>query len=173
MDLPTHNKGLYELSFRVSIFGAGNVGKTKLVQRLMHNKYTETYVPTIEEYYEAAEECTGITMTLKVIDTSGTEQFPAMRRLNMEKSNLVLLVYDVMNFSSIKEVMRLYEICRNVTVCLIVVGGAKADFLPGKAPVKYMESIDNAISFVFSKSDNRLHHYLCSARTGQNVEKML
>ena len=176
MDSPTFDDDTHErheLTYRVSLFGAANVGKTKLVNRLMHNKYTETYVPTIEEYYETIEEYAGVRFTLEVVDTCGTEQFPAMRKLNMQKSNLVLLVYDVMNLSSLKEVKRLYDICRDITHCMVIIVGAKADFLPGVVPENYKNCINDVNSYVYSMKDNLLSHCLCSARTCQGVENIL
>lgn len=118
----------HELKCRVSLFGAGGVGKTKFVNRIMYNKYTETYVPTIEEYYETIEEYAGVRLILEVVDTSGTEQFPAMRKYNIHKSNLVLLFYDVTNSSSVDEVKRLYKICRENSCCNIIVVGCRDRF---------------------------------------------
>lgn len=177
MEKNSHHDGYFyerhELSCRIALFGSSYVGKTKLVQRLMHNKYTEMYVPTIEEYYEATEEFTGMTMTLKVVDTSGTEQFPAMRKLNMEQSNLIVLVYDVTNSYSFDEVERLYNVSRITTNSVIVIVGAKADFLPGNPSREHEECINIAREFILSKNDEKLQHCVCSARTGKDVGKIL
>ena len=157
---------------RISVFGAAKVGKTKIVDRLTHKKYTEQYIPTVEDFYQTVEETSGANLTLEIVDTSGTEQFPEMRKLNIQRSKLLLLVYDTTNSSSFSEVKRLYHIARRISKrSVIVIVGGKADFLPdGEIPEDIDTHIKTAQLFTDSQPDTRVHHCLCSAKKGNGID---
>lgn len=62
-------------------------GKTSIVKRFLTDKYDETYKPTVEELYQNQYKLeNSVTVTLDILDTSGSYQFPgklsnAMRQL--------------------------------------------------------------------------------------------
>ncbi|XP_057293619.1 GTP-binding protein Di-Ras2-like [Hydractinia symbiolongicarpus] len=155
-------------TFRLSVFGAAEVGKSKFIGRFINrDKYTDTYVPTIEDFYETLYDFKGVSLNIEIVDTSGTEQFPAMRRLNINKSDLVFLMYDVTEISTVLEVARLYDIVRTESLCPIVIIGAKAD----KLPDIYGYQNTTITRFMTAQKDHALFHVLCSAKTGFKIDR--
>ena len=165
-----------KLNCRLSILGAGNVGKTKIVDRLLGNIYVDRYTPTVEEFHEINYEFSAVAITVEIVDTSGTNQFPDMRKLNIQKSDLILLVYDISDTKSFSEVRRLYRIAREFSQCIIIIVGAKADLLPTintDLDLFALYGNNTVTSFLDSQNDKHLFHRLCSAKNGQNIELLL
>lgn len=115
------------------MFGSDKVGKTLLIHRFLYNKYDDTaYVQTIEEFYRHDIMYKENKRDLTIIDMGGYRQFPAMRKLAIQKSDGFLLVHSNDNIVSLKETKRLYDIVIDVkktcNVPLLLVG-CKADVL--------------------------------------------
>ena len=84
--------------YKLVVLGAGGVGKTAVIRRLVTGTFTSTgYDPTIEDYYRKEiafyDSCT----LLEILDTAGTEQFPSMRDLYIKNGQGFILVYSVIN----------------------------------------------------------------------------
>ena len=162
-----------KLNCRLSVFGAGGVGKTKMVERLIHGTYTDRYRPTVEDYHERVQKFQGVSLTIEIVDTSGTNQFPDMRKLNIRQSNLLLLVYDVSQPRTFEEVKRLYDIARQISNdCVIVIVGAKCDLLPTETMCKH-GGTDIATKFLTEKQDVYSFHRLCSAKMDTDMDTLL
>ncbi|XP_031555387.1 ras-related protein Rap-1-like [Actinia tenebrosa] len=113
--------------FKVVILGAGGVGKTSLVMRFVRDYFPQKYIPTVEDVYEK-------TVTLnkdfgaffEIMDTAGSYQFPAMKRLTMEHGNAFVLVYSLDDESSLQEALRIQkeiiEIKGTTNVPILLVG---------------------------------------------------
>ena len=131
---------------RIAIFGDAKVGKSELLQRLFFDEkeadkrkrketfsFRNPYIPTVEEYYEFIFHHGNCTVALQIVDTCGTEQFPAMRKLNIMRSDLVVIMYDVKRKSSMKEAIRLYNFTRDVkppdSGQMVIFVGGKSDLL--------------------------------------------
>ncbi|RWS16447.1 GTP-binding protein Di-Ras2-like protein [Dinothrombium tinctorium] len=71
--------------YRVVVFGAGGVGKSRT--------FRDSYIPTIEDTYRQVISCNKNICTLQITDTTGSHQFPAMQRLNISKGHAFMLVY--------------------------------------------------------------------------------
>lgn len=57
--------------YRVVVFGSAGVGKTSLVLRFVRGKFSDTYVPTIEDTYRQVISCNKQVCTLQITDTTG------------------------------------------------------------------------------------------------------
>lgn len=67
---------------RVVIFGAAKVGKSAIIQQFLYDRFPERYNKTIEDLYIAEYNLSsGASLTLEILDTAGSYQFPAMREL--------------------------------------------------------------------------------------------
>ncbi|KAK2706404.1 ras-related protein Rap-2b-like isoform X2 [Artemia franciscana] len=95
--------------YKVVIMGAANVGKTSLVSQFLYDTFTTRYKKTVEEYHRADYEIFGIPLTLDILDTSGSYEFPAMRQLSISNSDAFVLTYSLDDEESFKEVERLRE----------------------------------------------------------------
>jgi small GTP-binding protein len=113
--------------FKVVILGAGGVGKTSLATRFVKDYFPQQYVPTVEDFYEK-------TVTInkdfgaffEILDTAGSYQFPAMKRLTIEHGDAFILVYSLDDDSSLHEALRIQkeimEIKRTTNVPMLLVG---------------------------------------------------
>ncbi len=59
------------------------VGKTALVSRFLNNKFDDNYTPTIEDFHRKIYRIRGEAYRLDILDTSGNQPFPAIRRLSL------------------------------------------------------------------------------------------
>jgi len=76
-DIPASN------CFRLVLLGSARVGKTSLVSRFLGNRLSDAYTPTIEDFHRKFYRIRGETYRLDILDTSGNDPFPAMRRLSL------------------------------------------------------------------------------------------
>jgi len=69
--------------FRLVLLGSSKVGKTALVTRFLDNRFDDKYTPTIENFHRKMYNIRGESYRLDLLDTSGNNPFPAMRRLSL------------------------------------------------------------------------------------------
>uniref|UniRef100_A0A915KES1 GTP-binding protein Di-Ras2 n=1 Tax=Romanomermis culicivorax TaxID=13658 RepID=A0A915KES1_ROMCU len=101
--------------YRISIFGAGGVGKSSIVRRFVDGTFSETYVPTIEDTYTMTVGCSQHKIcALQIVDNTGSHQFPAMQRLSMSTGDAFVLVYSVTNGQSLIELKHFVDMIREV-----------------------------------------------------------
>ncbi|KAJ2542297.1 hypothetical protein GGF49_003016 [Coemansia sp. RSA 1853] len=114
------------------------VGKTSLVTRYVHQTFSDCTPSTIGASFVTAKidvedwEC-----RLQLWDSAGQERFRAMTQMYYRGANAVVLVYDITNEDSFKDVDTWLQ--RNIdlddTVLLLV--GNKLDLAPEKRQVDY------------------------------------
>ena len=82
--------------FRIAVHGAGNVGKSCIIQRLNKKSFTTDHIRTVSEVCETElninEKSLG---TLWLYDTAGSFDFPVMNRLTISKSDACIVVYSI------------------------------------------------------------------------------
>lgn len=105
------NKDNVELN--VVLLGAPKVGKSSLVSQFLWRIFKSNYKCTVEDFNWIEYEFEGTkTFWLKLIDTSGSCDFPAMRDYNIKHADAFLLVFavdDNDSFERTKEFMKLIE----------------------------------------------------------------
>ena len=96
--------------YKVTLLGAGGVGKSALTLRIISGVFTPTYNPTIEDYYRHDTNIDGVgPCIVEILDTAGTEQFASMRQLYITNGQAFALVYAVDDRSSFEEVKEIYS----------------------------------------------------------------
>ena len=96
--------------FKVTLLGAGGVGKSALTLRIISGVFTPTYNPTIEDYYRHDTNIDGVgPCIVEILDTAGTEQFASMRQLYISNGQAFALIYAVDDRASFEEVKDIYQ----------------------------------------------------------------
>jgi small GTP-binding protein len=95
---------------RVAIFGSAFTGKTQIVSQFLFDKFSSRYRQTVEELHRGEYTLQdGSSLTLDILDTSGSFQFPAMQSLSISTSNAFILVFSIDSEESFKEVEKLRQ----------------------------------------------------------------
>lgn len=142
---------VYFKKFTIAVFGDSGVGKSSIVRRLLvSDDYNTEHEPTVEEFYVKQMTHRNKAYELHIIDTSGTYEFPAMRRIAMEKADAIVLVYSLdkpYSFTKLErymeEIMRCCE-DRNRKIPVIIVSN-KSD-LPNLSEPTFYNSYGLKIS---------------------------
>ena len=153
---------------KIVVFGSGGVGKTSLVRRYLYNGFQETYQPTIEDDHRKVIPHKGNLCDVTILDTTGTHQFPAMRRLAIKNGHGFIVVYAIDDKLSLEEAKRLRdeiaEVKENKEVPIVLLGN-KSD----KSPVgKRRVDLDAGQSVVDEWNDGSVHMET-SAKLNHNV----
>lgn len=96
--------------YKVTLLGAGGVGKSALTLRIISGVFTPTYNPTVEDYYRHDTMVDGVgPCIVEMLDTAGTEQFASMRQLYISNSRAFALVYSIDDRASFDETLDIYQ----------------------------------------------------------------
>ncbi|XP_055528522.1 GTP-binding protein Di-Ras2 [Wyeomyia smithii] len=111
---------------RIVVMGAAKVGKSSLITQFLYNAFSPKYKRTVEEMHHGHFSVGGVNLTLDILDTSGSYEFPAMRALSISSADAFILVYDVTDSVSFEEVKaireQIHEIKATTAVPIVVVG---------------------------------------------------
>ncbi|CAD7077170.1 unnamed protein product [Hermetia illucens] len=129
---------------RVVVMGAAKVGKSCIISQFLYDKYISRYRQTIEELHRGEYELPdGASLTLDILDTSGSFEFPAMRALSISTAGAFILVFAVDDEDSWNEVSRLRKQIvdsRGFKAPIVIVGN-KVDTSSRKLKQEVTESI--------------------------------
>lgn len=154
---------------RIVIMGASGVGKTAIVEQFLYERFPLDHVPTVEEMHCNVYDISGSTLTLDLLDTSGSYEFPAMRRLAIKTADAFILVYSIddkesFNYvSSIRELI--LEIRQGDDRIPIVVVGNKCDIEDMRAIRK--EIVESVVTIDWENG-----FVECSAKENINILKI-
>lgn len=116
--------------------GAAKVGKSAIINQFLYNTFTPKYKRTVEEMHHGDFNVSGIQLTLDILDTSGSYEFPAMRDLSIKSADAFILVYDVNDANTFLEVKTLRaQILSTKGAVPIVVVGNKVDLVDSEQEV--------------------------------------
>lgn len=166
----------YLQKFTVAVFGDSGVGKTSLINRLLEIEFNPDHVPTVEDFHVKHLAFKNKTCELQIIDTSGTYQFPAMRRVDMDKADAVVLVYSMDRPESFTKLERyMEEIHESKTATKdfekpIIVVSNKSD-LPDLNEPKFIDrrGLNTSVGMHLAAKYG-CHWFKASAKLGDNVE---
>lgn len=77
--------------------------------RYVRGTFKDSYMPTIEDTYRHMITSNKMVYTLQITDTTGSHQFPAMQRLNIQKGHAFILVYSIVNRQSLEELKPIFR----------------------------------------------------------------
>ena len=95
--------------YKLVIVGGGGVGKSCLNIRLIQNIFVEEYDPTIEDAYRKQFTIDKEICLLDILDTTGQEEFSAMREQYMRRGEGFYCTYTIISKESFDEVKSIGE----------------------------------------------------------------
>uniref|UniRef100_A0A8C4NEJ5 GTP-binding protein Rhes n=1 Tax=Eptatretus burgeri TaxID=7764 RepID=A0A8C4NEJ5_EPTBU len=78
-------------ALRLAFFGPAGAGKTALIRRYLRGSFEAQYESTVEDFYSLDR--VPAELRVEILDSGGGHSFPAMRRLAMQRSDAVALVF--------------------------------------------------------------------------------
>ncbi|MFW9972170.1 MAG: Rab family GTPase [Candidatus Odinarchaeota archaeon] len=155
---------MYDIIFKVVIFGDAGCGKTTLRKRFMTNQFISSSQLTIGVDFETKIlELEGKTIKLLIWDFGGEERFRFLFPQYLHGAMGGILMYDITNYSSFSHTIDwLTIINRTKERFPIMLLGSKTD-LEIFREVSYKEGMELA------KSMNLNDFNECSSKTGENV----
>ncbi|XP_075156703.1 ras-related protein Rap-2b [Haematobia irritans] len=127
---------------KIVVMGAAKVGKTSIITQFLYNTFTTKYKRTIEEMHQGNFSIAGVSLTLDILDTAGSYEFPAMRALSISSADAFILVYDVTDATTFEEVRmirdQIHETKATSAVPIVVVGN-KIDLLTEDSDLREVE----------------------------------
>ncbi|PSN38128.1 Ras-related protein Rab-21 [Blattella germanica] len=154
-------------NFKVVLLGEGCVGKTSVVLRYVEDKFNDKGVSTQNaSFVNKKINIGGKRVNLVIWDTAGQEKYHALGPIYYRMSNGAILVYDITDEKSFKQVKNWVKELKKMLgseICLIIAGN-KID-LEKQRNVSIQEAEEYADS-VGAK------HFHTSAKLNQGIEEM-
>ncbi|CAF3040817.1 unnamed protein product [Rotaria sp. Silwood2] len=100
--------------YTLCVFGEGAVGKTSLTTQFVEGVFTSKYHTTIEDVFKKTIEVDGKRFILEIVDTAGTENFTAMRDLNIQHSQGFAIVYSITSQATFDHLHYIYNQIMNI-----------------------------------------------------------
>ncbi|XP_076434776.1 rho-related GTP-binding protein RhoA-B-like [Babylonia areolata] len=94
---------------KVMVVGDGEVGKTSLLMRYVHNEYREEYRPTIFENQAVPVSVHNKKVLLSLFDTAGQEDYDYLRPLMYPETDIVLICFSVEDRASLRNVKERWQ----------------------------------------------------------------
>jgi len=116
-------------TLKLVVVGDGAVGKTSLLYVYKDGKFPEKYVPTVFENASKDVSFRGKTVTIRLFDTAGQEEYDRLRPLSYPGTNIVLLCYSVASRSTFESISAKWapEIRHYLPRVQTILVGLKAD----------------------------------------------
>jgi len=102
-------------SIKIVMIGAGGVGKTCFIEQLVNSTFIDIYNPTLEESYRKDMIIDDSNVILNIYDTSGMEDFSAVRDQYIRIGEGFLVFYSVTTEASFQVIKNLHETIINIT----------------------------------------------------------
>jgi len=123
---------------KIVVMGAAKVGKSAIINQFLYNIFIPKYKRTVEEMHHGDFNVSGRHLTLDILDTSGSYEFPAMRDLSIKSADAFILVYNVNDCNTFLEIKTLRsQILSTKGVVPIVIVGNKIDLVERKQEVSF------------------------------------
>ena len=157
---------MYDVLFKVVIFGDAGSGKTTLKKRFMTNVFIPDSSKTIGVDFETKVlEIDGLVIKLLICDFAGEERFRFMFPQYIYGAMGGILMYDITDYSSFSHIADWLSVINGTTEKFpIILLGAKSD-LDEYREIPYREGKK------VSKMMNLKEFFECSSKTGEYVAK--
>ncbi|XP_024216311.2 ras-related protein Rap-2a [Halyomorpha halys] len=111
---------------KVVVMGGAKVGKSSIIAQFLYGTFSPKYKRTVEEMHLGEFNVGGVRLTLEILDTAGSFEFPAMRALSISSADAFVLVYSVVDPETFEEARvirdQILEIKGGAQVPIVIVG---------------------------------------------------
>ena len=154
-----------EKMFKILLLGDCSVGKTCFLLRYMDDTYSENHISTIGVDYKTKiiERENLESIKLQIWDTAGQDKFRSITKNYFRGSNGIMLIFDITNLSSFKNIKKWIKQIREVLldkVCITLIGN-KSDLEENRI-VKYEEA-------QLVAKENNMDYFETSAKENKNI----
>lgn len=151
---------------RIITVGSSGVGKTSIVNRMVHQSYSNDFESTVGvQYYEVTIDVDDQQTKVQIWDTAGQERFRSVARSYFRNAAGVCLVYDISDAQSFDDLgswmKDIDAFCAPDTSVLLI--GNKSDCSASRA-------VSSRMAEEFA-STNQLKYMETSAKDGSNVQQ--
>ncbi|KAJ1562077.1 Ras GTPase [Nowakowskiella sp. JEL0078] len=95
--------------YKIVVVGSADSGKSPLTIQFIQSQFVDEYDPTIEDSYRKQCEIDGEIAIFDILDTTGQEEYSAMRREYSRNGEGFLLVYSITSRASFEEIRGFYR----------------------------------------------------------------
>ncbi|XP_014246333.1 ras-related protein Rap-2a [Cimex lectularius] len=110
---------------KIVVLGGAKVGKSSIIAQFLYGTFSTKYKRTVEEMHREEFNVGGVRLTLEILDTAGSLEFPAMRALSITSGDAFILVYSANDTKSFEEARiirdQILEIKGDADVPIVVV----------------------------------------------------
>lgn len=161
-----------KVDLKCVMLGKANVGKSCLVERFSHNKFSPDIGPTVGAAFVAKDvQINKQKLTIGVWDTAGSERYASMTRHYYQGAEAAVVCYDMTDLGSWNKVkFWVGEILSASEDCILSIVGTKSDLLV-KNGGTFQSVVDPSVVKQYAQTI-QARSTECSAKTGQNVEKI-
>lgn len=155
----------YEASYKVAMLGAGGVGKTCMLLRLVQDRFDTEYIPTIQDYFDKDIKVDGKSYQLKLIDTAGQDDMTAITNIGIGDAQAFVLVFSVVSKLTLNELQKFRDMIptpSDGTNPKVILCGNKCD-MPDRV-------ITKAEGEAMMKTVKASHYFETSAKEGVGIE---
>ena len=156
----------YDFIFKILLLGNSDVGKSSLILRFVDGMWSETFIPTIGVDFKIKSlEINDKLVKMQIWDTAGEERFRTVIASYFKGSHGILLIYDITNKTSFKELDNWLSVIENnasQNVLKILIGN--------KSDLEESREVTKEEGQAFAKANN-MQFMETSAKMNTNVSE--
>lgn len=155
-------------TFRVVVMGTAGVGKSSVISQFTKGEFPESHKETVEELHHHNLIVDGSKLDVDILDTSGSFQFPAMRKLAIATGDAFVLVFSLEkpeSFETVKELREEIKAHKSKGTYSIIVVGNKTDLVK---PGDHYEAVTESVVCM----DWEETYFTTSAKGNSNISEL-
>jgi small GTP-binding protein len=165
------------IELKMILLGESGVGKTSIINRYFHDKFESNMTSTLSMSYVDKELTIGNKkIKLNIWDTIGQEKYRSISKLFLNETKIVLLVYDITNLDSFKELDYWHNLCKESldnTTILGIAGNKEDLYLQQKVKDDEAEEYAKKCGAMFTKLSCKENKHLLDEFINSLVEEYL
>jgi len=165
--------------FKLVVVGDGACGKTSILTKFTTGEFPLKHIPTVFETAITSMVIDEKEIELTLWDTAGQESYDRLRPLSYSQTDVILICFSIDSPDSLSNVephwaKEVKHFCRGVPVILV---GNKIDLRNDQDTIQNLttlqkEPITSENTRLVAKKIHAHHSIECSAKTGENIDKL-